>query len=231
MSPKSNRRIERHYFGLFREIYQLPKGEVIYGDKPDVIINGERRLGIEVTNFYLERGELIESEQNQRRIRDYVLKKAQQIYIDNGGKHEIYFSFNKENPILNSQKLIPKLLKVISKLEALGTGKFSKYFLNDIPELDLVIINPTIYTDPQWTINQVYTGQIISTPMLTEIVRKKENKAKNYSKCEAYWLIVVVDFFDPAQDQEIRVNGLTITSDVFEKKIVYKTAYEHVLEF
>ena len=67
--------------------------------------------------------------------------------------------------------------------------------------------------------------------MLTEIVRKKENKAKNYSKCEAYWLIVVVDFFDPAQDQEIRVNGLTITSDVFEKKIVYKTAYEHVLEF
>jgi hypothetical protein len=77
MAAKSNQRIERHYFELFRKIYRLPNGQVKYGDKPDVIIEGERRLGIEVTNFYLERGEIPQSEQNQMRIREDVLKKAQ----------------------------------------------------------------------------------------------------------------------------------------------------------
>ena len=53
----------------------------------------------------------------------------------------------------------------------------------------------------------------------------------DYQRCDAYWLVVVVDFIDPAQDQEIRVNGFQkITSSVFDKVLVYKTRYHHVLE-
>jgi hypothetical protein len=230
MAPKLNQRIERHYFELFRKIYPLPKGKVKYGDKPDVIIDGDRRLGIEVTNFYLEKGELPASEQNQQRIRESVLKKAQRLYLDKGGKYEISFSFNKDHPIIDNQKLIPKIVEVIGGLEASRTGGISKYFLNEVPELDFIYINPNLYTDPKWRITQVYTGKIMSLPRLTEIVSEKEKKIKNFCKCDAYWLLVVVDFINPAQDQEIQVNGLKLTSNVYEKIIVYRTAYEHVIE-
>ncbi|MGO9619984.1 MAG: hypothetical protein ACLPT6_01085 [Desulfobaccales bacterium] len=45
----SNQKIERHYFELFRKIYQLPDGEIKFGDKPDVIINGDKRVDIFAT--------------------------------------------------------------------------------------------------------------------------------------------------------------------------------------
>ncbi|MEJ2672689.1 MAG: hypothetical protein P8168_10930 [Deltaproteobacteria bacterium] len=230
MPSTSNQRIERHYFELFRRIFQLPNGQVKYGDKPDVIIEGKKRIGIEVTRFFLERGELPQSEQNQRRIRENVIKKAHHKYMEKGGKYEISFSFDKDYPIRYSKNLISKIVDVIFKLEASRTGAISKYFLNDIPELSFMYINPNMYTDPQWRITQLHDVQLMSVSRLKDIVREKENKAKNYNKCDAYWLLVVVDFIDPAQDQEIQIDGVELRSNFYEKIIIYKTAFEHVLE-
>ena len=71
----------------------------------------------------------------------------------------------------------------------------------------------------------------MSRDRLLQIVRYKEEKAKEYQKCDAYWLLIVVDFFDPAQDQEIPSIGFDkIETEIFEKVIVYKTAYEETLE-
>jgi hypothetical protein len=231
MPPKSNQEIEHHYFELFRRIYALPDGQVKHGDRPDIIVEGARRVGIEVTNFFLEKGELPESEQKQRRIREEVLKKAQRKYMDAGGRYEISFSFNKERPIKRGQKLVPRIVEVIRKIEASRTGGISKCFLQDIPELDFVYIDPNLYTDTEWRITQLHNGQIMSTSRLSEIVREKEKKAMNYRKCDAYWLLVVIDFADSAQDQEIQIDGVELRSDIYEKIIVYKTVSNHVLEF
>ncbi len=63
------------------------------------------------------------------------------------------------------------------------------------------------------------------------IVRAKEDKSREYRPCDAYWLLVVVDFIDRAQDQEIPAEGLkNTTSQVFEKIIVYKTCFGYVAE-
>jgi len=53
---KTNRDIERHYFEQFRGAYGLPNGAVEYADKPDVLLKGERTIGIEMTRFYLQPG-------------------------------------------------------------------------------------------------------------------------------------------------------------------------------
>jgi hypothetical protein len=64
---------------------------------------------------------------------------------------------------------------------------------------------------------------------LLEIIREKETK--EYKPCDSYWLLVVIDFINPAQDQEITNAVLpTIQSNRFEKIIVYKTVYEQILE-
>jgi predicted small secreted protein len=209
----------------------VPHGKVEYGDRPDIVVDGARRIGIEVTNLFIERGELPESEQNQRIIREAVLKKAQQIYLEQGGIFEICFSFNKDKPIRNGNKLIPKIVDNICRVEASGlTGNIPKTLFEDIPELSFIYINSNVYPDPKWRPLQVYDGQIISISRLEEILREKEKKAKKYSKCDTYWLLVVIDFIDSAQDQEIQIEGVYIKSDVYEKIIIYRTVYEHVLE-
>lgn len=86
MSKKSNQDIEQHYFNMFSRDYDLPEGEIIFDDKPDVILQGKRKIGIEITNFYLKSGKLPESEQRQREVRKKVVRKAQGSYLANGGK-------------------------------------------------------------------------------------------------------------------------------------------------
>jgi hypothetical protein len=49
-------RKERNYFEMFRRDFPLPKGKIEYGDRPDVILRGDRTIGIEITNFYLKPG-------------------------------------------------------------------------------------------------------------------------------------------------------------------------------
>ena len=63
---RTNRDIERHYFEQFRGAYSLPTGEVSYFDRPDVLVRGDLKVGIEVTNFYLRDGRDPTSEQRQR---------------------------------------------------------------------------------------------------------------------------------------------------------------------
>ncbi len=92
----SNQKIEKHYFEQFRRVYPLPVGNVKYSDRPDVIIeDGPRKIGIEITNFYLEEGSSSESEQAQIKLRKKVVSSAQQNYQNgNGRKIEISFGFN-----------------------------------------------------------------------------------------------------------------------------------------
>lgn len=71
----------------------------------------------------------------------------------------------------------------------------------------------------------------MSMTRLAEIIEKKEEKAQEYAPCEAYWLLVIVDFVNAAQKQEIRRDdGLNISSKVFQKIIVYKPHFEHIVE-
>jgi hypothetical protein len=92
-------------------------------------------------------------------------------------------------------------------------------------------LNAKEYGDPKWRVVQCYSGQLMSMEKLRAIVSAKEDQSKRYKPCDAYWLIIVVDFIDPAQDQEIRINGFKkITSTVFEKVMVYKTYFDQVVE-
>jgi hypothetical protein len=231
MTRRSNQEIERYYFDLFRRVYPLPEGQIKYGDKPDVIIEGQRKIGIEVTNLFLQSGERSNSKQKQSKIREHVLQEAQRNFVVQGGKRfEISFSFNSEFPIQKKKKLIPKLVELAKRVEAFESGEVLRGVYQDIPELSFVYVNPRLYPDPKWRAFQVYSGQIMSLERLTDVLKSKEKKAKYYTPCDAYWLLVVVDFINPAQDQEIRIDNIKLQCDVFEKIIIYKTAFEHLVE-
>jgi hypothetical protein len=64
-TPTKQQRIERYYFDMFRKAYPLPSGVICHDDKPDVIVNGSQKLGIEITNFFVAGGASPDSEQVQ----------------------------------------------------------------------------------------------------------------------------------------------------------------------
>lgn len=232
MSKKSNQEKEQYLFNMFRGHYQLPEGKIIHGDKPDVILEGKRKIGIEITNFFLENGELPESEQQQRNVRERVVPKAQRVYRENDGKRiELSFSFDQTIPIRDQGQLVNKIAALAKNIDGFRTGLLRKDIFKDIPELSSVYLNAEEYEDPKWRIVQCYSGQSMSMERLRTIVRIKEEKSKCYKPCDAYWLVVVVDFSDRAQDQEIQITDFEkITSAIFEKVIVYKTHFGHVLQ-
>lgn len=226
--------IERHYFEMFCKSYPLPPGMIVYGDSPDVIVEGQRHIGIEMTNFFLEEGSLPQSEQAQRNLRDKVVSEAQRLFHashGNGNRIEITFGFDKANPIRDQNKLIKAIVELAKGLQGRNTGEVRRDFYKAIPELSFVYLNTQEYDDARWRIVQVYTGQIMSRDRLLDIVKDKEKCAVQYKACDAYWLLVVVDFLDRAQDQEIQIDDFPlIQSEVFEKVIIYKTVFGHILE-
>jgi hypothetical protein len=82
-----------------------------------------------------------------------------------------------------------------------------------------------------WIVLQGHAFGSTSTARLTEIIKAKEAKAQHYASCDVYWLLIVVEFIDSAQEQDIRLEGsVGVVSDVFHRIIVYKPYFEHILE-
>jgi hypothetical protein len=122
MPQKSNKEIEKYYFEMFRRDYPLPIGSIDYGDKPDVILNGERKIGIEITNFFLEKGNFPESEQIQREAREKIVSEAQRIYQEGNGKNiELTFGFNKARAIGDQKKLVKNMVEFAKGVEGWET--------------------------------------------------------------------------------------------------------------
>lgn len=232
MTKPSNQDIEKYYFEMFRKDYSLPSGKITYADAPDVILENTKKVGIEITNFFLEEGSLPESEQTQRKLRETVITTAQDTYQSkNGKKFEISFGFNKANPIRDQKNLIKNIIQFAESIENNESGGvFTKDF-EMIPELSFVYLNANEYPDAKWRIVQVYDVPIISRDRLIAIIKTKEQRAKKYENCDEYWLLVVVDSVNPAQEQEIRAENFEkIQSNVFKKVIVYKPFFNHILE-
>jgi len=232
-STKTTRDVERHYFEQFRRAYGLPDGNVAYGDKPDVLLKGERTIGVEITRFYLQSGHLPQCEQKQRRLRESVVSDAQNVYRAAGGRSiELTVGFNTDNPIfLPRMKILPReLADLAGSIDSQQSGAVDPDLFQEIREVNYVYVNRREYEDPKWRVSPVHTVESMSIVGLQSIVRAKESKSAGYKLCDAYWLLVVVDWTDWAQEQEIRIDGLKLTSDVFEKVIVYKPGFEHIME-
>lgn len=228
---KNNSDIERYYFKLFQECYKLPNGTISHGDKPDTIIStGQSIVGIEVTNFYITDGSENNSEQKQAPLRQIVLELAQKKYKEFGCKNiKAHIGFNE---ITNHKKLAEKIANLMRKFEYFDTGQISQDHYEDITEINFIYINTGEIGNSAWEACQVYSGSFLNIEHLKQVISKKEEKAKDYNKaCNEYWLLIVIDFINRGQDQELtNVDIPQIESEVFSKIIIFKTVYNQIIE-
>ena len=225
--------IERDYFERFSRIYQMPAGRPEYGDKPDVVLKGEGTIGIEITRLYVQSGHSQASEQKQRPLREAVVSQAQKLYRADGGRRiELHIRFNVTHPITSRRmKTLPKqLAKFAKSIDEEDTGRVDCDLLEDMPEIGYVYLNSEEYHDAQWHVAQVHDVAFTPIIVLMDKIREKELKRAEYRPCDTYWLLVIVDWRDPAQEQEIRIDGLKIGSREFERIILYKPFFEHIVQ-
>lgn len=232
MSRPSNQAIECHYFEQFKAHFPIPPGKLVYGDKPDVIIEGERRIGVEIANLYLADGGDPTSEQTQRRFRQEVLKRAQNSYLAAGGKAiELTVAFDPIHPIRDKTSVASALAIAAKSIDQLPVGLVNRARFTEIPELWSIYHNPIEYPDAVWRTSQIYTVPSLSLSRLAEIVEEKHRKLRSYRSCDAYWLLLVVDFADSAQDQDIGWPDPDLSlASKFEKIIVYKPQFAQWVE-
>lgn len=232
MAKPTQRDKERAYFDRFVQCYELPDGKLVHGDKPDFIIRGTKKIGIEVTHFYLQSGGVPESEQRQRPLRETVIAEANRIYEDGGGNPVQWTSgFDLSCPIQqNETRQLAKNLAAFSLQYSGNSGSLYRYlFKPTLPQIDSIWVSRLPANGRKWNMAQVHTVTLVDSQNLESLVREKELKATDYEACDAYWLLVVIEAMDPAQEQEIRVDGLKITSDKYEKVILFHT-FGHVIE-
>ncbi|NBX66840.1 MAG: hypothetical protein EBQ96_07590 [Proteobacteria bacterium] len=224
----SNQEIEKYYFEKFQALYELPEGEIVFGDRPDVIIRGKSKLGIELTNFYTDP---TGTEQSQISMRLNAAKKAQKKYQEKVGKNiEYTFGFDRAFPIQKVSKMAESLALLAERFAGRAIGQVSKEDFEDVPEISFVWRGGK-YTDCEWRVSQVFSTPIMDKNRLVEIIKEKEKKATEYAVCDELWLLIVIDFIDLAQDQEImNVQLDEIESGIFDRVTIYKTGIEQIRE-
>jgi hypothetical protein len=232
MPRPTNREIEQYYFDLFRSHYALPAGRIEYTDKPDVIVHGEPRLGIEIANLYIADGSDLASEQVQRRRREQVMARAQLLHLASGGRRiELSAAFNPSLPIREIEPLARQLAEIAMRVQC-SSGRIDSLTFDHVPELTWLYHNGKEYDTAKWLCMQTYATSFVSVERVRQLVADKAVKAADYNKdCEAHWLLLVVDFMDPAQDVFVEwPDGVVLTKSPFERVLIYKPQFGQVVE-
>lgn len=227
MNRPSNREIEQHYFSQFRAHFPLPAGKIEHGDKPDVVIHGERELGIEIANLYLADGANSSSEQVQHKRREVVVREAQKRHSLAGGKKiELTMSFDAKHPIDDVHAVAAALATFAQSIQHLPAGALARHHFAHMPQLQFVYHNPIEYPDARWRLSQMFSVPNLSVERVAQLVATKEQRLADYRHCDAYWLLLIVDFIDSAQDQEIAWPGeCSPLKTTYERVLIYKPQF------
>lgn len=227
-----NQTLERFYFERFAQTGFLPAGTPTYADKPDVLWQSDRTIGVEITRLPVTPGHLESSEQRQQPLRVAVVSAAQKLFSarDTRGL-ELCVTFDTKHPITSTRRkdLTRQLAELARSIGHDGRKQVDFDLLDKIPEVHSIYWNGREYPAPKWQPSQVHTVDFMSLDRLENTIREKEIKALEYAPCDVYWLLIIVDWRDPAQEQEIRIEA-KIRSNTFEKIFVYKPIFEHVTQ-
>jgi len=261
MSKDRNEEIEEYYFEHFRQDYRLPSGKIRRGAGagPDYVLCGEKKIGIEITQLYETKGSDPQSAQAQAKLRRQIITQAEEEFRKNTGEAiRLTLGFREDKPIKAGRELQEKLVELAARLRALPNGVVPAGLFEDIAELWYVYVDRrptdqaedgkmerTFYDDvtkrsyryldnPRSAWFDLGSGRgpdKMAMKPLREILKEKELKSQKYEQCDAYWLLVVVNYADPAQDHEIRIDYEPVSTGVFDKVLLYRTHVGHVIEF
>lgn len=103
--------------------------------------------------------------------------------------------------------------------------------LEDCEEIKSVYCNFEEYEQSKWKLAQVYDVPNIDINNLLLVVDQKKSKLDSYEICDEQWLLIIIEFWDPAQDQQFSLEGKEFVALPFDKIFIYKPATLDLMEY
>jgi hypothetical protein len=221
-------------FESFRNDYTVPIGTAELSDRPDILIRGDKLLGVEITNLHIVEGKELTSEQRQKIPRERVVSRAQKLHADAGGPPvELSIGFNPACPIKDAadvEAIAAAIAEIAFHVQLGPPGRVDSLTFEHLCCLSLMYLGGE-YADPRWKVLQGYSVPMLQVNRVRQVVEEKARKAKDYQPCDAYWLLIAVDFWDPAQDQEVEWPSTEgVDYGPYERIVLYKPAFRRVVE-
>ncbi|MFH4967466.1 hypothetical protein V8G61_04600 [Gaetbulibacter sp. M240] len=230
---------EKSVFEKFKKSYvNFPSGEIEHIDKPDFIIHSKEKIGIEITqifkdDFKSEKGSVLKSfEETTKRVSRELLNLLIEKQIP---KCCINIHLNvKEFPIKKSPKEIAKIfLTDILKNIILDNKNYileitnNGHLPNVIDSYD-IIFNEKIKSH-EYIESYSAIGGIIDNLKIQNILDKKEDSKKSFSKCDKFWLVIKSgelssDYFPTIQIDKEKLNT------TFDKIFILKFLENEIIE-
>lgn len=232
LTPQQQR--EWRQFTAFCLDFKLQGGNVCPSDRPDVRWRANRLVGIEITALYISGGgKGAESEQAQRPMREAVVKRAQAAHIKAGGRPiDLHIGFDPAQPLTaqNVAHVAANLAEIASHVQRGKTGQIADALFEHVPALQWMYMAGE-FESPKWHVTQSYSVPLLLVDRVEQVIAEKIEKAKKYEPCDAYWLLMTVDFWNPAQDQDITwPQGATVECGPFERVFLYEAMFRRVVE-
>jgi len=176
----------------FKEAYKdFPEGIIDQPDKPDFVVNGEKKIGIEITQVFkdqnLSNGSLIMAKVSFLiNLHDNLLSKLEEVDFPN-----CIFSIHIKNEIysnkLDAREISTYCFEEFISKKHLLSGNGNPEFINN-GELPPIVEGYTIYIfDGLSKIDYILTGSAIGLPLKNEdiqyVLDKKELAKIGYSNC------------------------------------------------
>jgi hypothetical protein len=139
-----------------------------------------------------------------------------------------------KSPILNFKATAKALAAIATQVQSsdgqlVFPSQLPEHDAYPLPELRSLYHNGVEYSNAKWRSMQSYVVPNLSLERLREVVGEKTKKVHGYQKCDAYWLLLIVDFMNSAQDQDIDWPSASVFgSTPFEEILLFKPQFAKV---
>ncbi|WP_226383451.1 hypothetical protein [Burkholderia mayonis] len=233
MSAEKKER-EWRLFQSFRNDYPELIGDAEPSECPDILVRNDRLIGVEMTELHIVAGEELASERRQKIPRERVVTRAQKLHDNAGGRPiELSITFDTAHPLKNSAEVEASAIAIAEVASHVQLGPPGLVDALTFEHLDCVswMYLSGEWANPKWQVLQSYSVPVLQVDRVRRAIADKTEKAKKYQQCDAYWLLITVDFWDPSQDQGVDwPGGEVLEFGPYERIFLYKSTYRRVVE-
>lgn len=214
-----NKPRERFYLQALRDGgADVPVGQALEPEPPDfVLLDGERRLGIEMTVFHPAPSTGQHPHQEQQSLKERVVNIAEQLHHQDGGQ-ALYVGvyFNPNNPL--TKKMVQPLARLLADAvmnypvpESMCETAVEIPWSNRPLGVSGILIHGSVDgVDRLWSPDAGGWVVQVTSQQVAEVVRKKAQREPLARKqCDDLWLVIVNDDFSGAAPSEISDEALT----------------------
>jgi hypothetical protein len=199
--PIGKKQKERIYLDSFRYFCpDLQSGEIFEDEAPDFVIKfDEHRLGIEITEIFVEVGHNRNSRQAITAARNRITEAAREIAIELGTPAaSVTLFFNWTRPLLRRSE--PKIADAVARVvhddmppEGENTELECQYGSIQPTEVDSILINRAHpVSEHRWSWTEASRVERNAIPYVANAISKKTSVYRRcLAKCNECWLLIV----------------------------------------